>query len=541
MKASLGIKSKDRKQDKIDSGEKPVISGRGKIGHGYANRLPLFMSRQENFQKVMPDNRREGGISVEKETDAGNRQRTRQMEQGAIDPSRAFLDTESSMQRAKDGGGPLPESVRSFFESRLEMDLNSIRVHSDDHAAVAARNLNARAFTVQNDIFFGKDQFSPQTQQGRKLIAHELAHVRQIQTKMGGAGLNIAFRKLWEDGQCIADEPQEDQCMDPCSIVDKQAFAGYLIEARNKLEAADLGFNRMVGWTKITREMAEALSGKGLQTFDELQALSYSLIHKNKRVYDIPYCFYRVRGKAQQKWVPICDYEKNEVRLVQVAGTPAEAVEEIFANLFSWQADCAEYLQIARWYALLRTLGPDCFNARIKRLSSLKLPFLPGILELKSHSSTGIVGEKLYIRASPQDSYFYLDDKLAGQTIQTQESEFSLLADAPIGTRVTWTNLAAPQSSSFRNENTLLVGDDRYMSHPWGTGSQQYIECRLAAHTLPQEFVNRPGFSWMPRDAAVTVLRNRFIQECKSGQIRPEMHKHIANNIFIKWIEYFEF
>jgi len=324
-------------------------------------------------------------------------------------------------------------------------------------------------------------------------------------------------------------------------MVDKRAFAGHLIDARNKLEAASLRFNRIVGWTKITKEMAEALKGKELQTFEELQALSNSLKHTKPRVYNIPYCFYRVKGEAQKKWIPICDYEKNEVRLIQVAGTPAEAVEEIFNNLFSWQSDCAEYLQIARWYALLRTLGPDCFNARIKRLSSLKLPFLPGILELKPHGSTGIVGQKLYIRSSPQELYFHLEDRLAGQTVPTEESEFSLLADAPIGTRVTWTNLAAPEGSSFRNENTLLVGDDLYMSHPWGTGNQQYIECRLAAHTLPQEFINTPPFSWMPRDVAESTLRRRFIQECYRGEMRPEMRKHIANNIFIKWIEFFEF
>lgn len=451
------------------------------------------------------------------------------------------LFLERSLESGINGGRPLPESVRSYFEPRFGYNFSNVRIHTGSHAAEASKSINARAFTVQNDIFFGSDQFSPQTQHGRKLIAHELAHVMQMRTKTDAPGLKMAFRKPWEQYQCIAGEPEEEQCTDPCSVVDKQAFAGYLIEARNKLEAAGLSFNRMAGWTKITREMADALKGKGLQTFEELQALSYSLVHNKPRVYNIPYCFYRVKGDAQQKWVPICDFENNEVRLVQVSGTPAEAVEEIFNNLFSWQSDCAEYLQIARWYALLRTLGPDCFNARIKRLSSLKLPFLPGILELKSHGSTGIVGEKLYIRASQQDFYFHLEDRLAGLSAPTRESEFSLLEDAPIGTRVTWTNLAAPQGSSFRNENTLLVGDDEYMSHPWGTGSRQYIECRLAAHTLPQEFIHRPPFSWMPQAEAENALMHRFIQECNSGQISPAMRRHITNNIFIKWIEFFEF
>ena len=352
----------------------------------------------------------------------------------------------------------------------------------------------------------------------------------------------------WESYQCLPEEYQEEQSTDPCSIVDKEMFAGYLIEAKEKLEAAKIGFGLAVNWTKITQKMADRLKGKGLQSRDELETLNESLRYTAPPVYNIPYCFHRLKGSATKRWTPFCDFEKNEVRLVQVSGTPAEAVDDMFQHLEDWQFDCAQYLQVARWYALLRTLGPECFNRRIKQLNPIPLPLppiikemLPGILELKPHGSAGIVGQKCYIRESPDDFSFYLEDKIERQTTPTTETELSLLQQAPIGTRVTWTNLAAPEGSSFRNENTYVVGEDLFMSHPWKTGNRQYIECRLAAHTLPEEYLGQPPFSWMPRTAALSSLHDRFVQECRRGEIRPEMRAHIAKHIFISRIEFFEF
>lgn len=39
--------------------------------------------------------------------------------------------------------------------------------------------MNARAFTLGNDIVFGAGQYAPQTTDGRYLMAHELTHVKQ--------------------------------------------------------------------------------------------------------------------------------------------------------------------------------------------------------------------------------------------------------------------------------------------------------------------------------------------------------------------------
>jgi hypothetical protein len=77
------------------------------------------------------------------------------------------------------GGAPLPGAVQKGFEERLGEDLSQVRIHTDDRSATTARQLNAKAFTVGNDVVFGKGQFQPDTASGKRLIAHELTHVRQ--------------------------------------------------------------------------------------------------------------------------------------------------------------------------------------------------------------------------------------------------------------------------------------------------------------------------------------------------------------------------
>jgi hypothetical protein len=77
------------------------------------------------------------------------------------------------------GGNPLPTSVRGFMEPRFGADFSGVRVHTDDRAARLSRQLNAQAFTVGNQVFFGRDRFQPETSAGRELIAHELTHTIQ--------------------------------------------------------------------------------------------------------------------------------------------------------------------------------------------------------------------------------------------------------------------------------------------------------------------------------------------------------------------------
>lgn len=71
-------------------------------------------------------------------------------------------------------------------------DFSRIRVHTDAAAARAARSLNARAFTVGQEIVFGLGEYTPSSRTGRKLLAHELTHVLQQEGLNGASAIQRA-------------------------------------------------------------------------------------------------------------------------------------------------------------------------------------------------------------------------------------------------------------------------------------------------------------------------------------------------------------
>jgi Domain of unknown function (DUF4157) len=73
-------------------------------------------------------------------------------------------------------GRALDAPTRAFFEPRLGADLGAVRVH-EDGASVA--DVSARAYTVGSDIVM-----RPGTASDRQLLAHELAHVLQQQSRV---------------------------------------------------------------------------------------------------------------------------------------------------------------------------------------------------------------------------------------------------------------------------------------------------------------------------------------------------------------------
>jgi hypothetical protein len=77
------------------------------------------------------------------------------------------------------GGQSLTAEQRAYFEPRFGQQFSHVRLHADDRAARAAQDVNALAFTVGHDIAFAAGQLAPDTHAGRRLIAHELAHVVQ--------------------------------------------------------------------------------------------------------------------------------------------------------------------------------------------------------------------------------------------------------------------------------------------------------------------------------------------------------------------------
>ncbi len=80
---------------------------------------------------------------------------------------------------SRHAGQALPPSTRQFFEPRFGQDFSHVRIHADSTAADSAHAISARAYTHEDQIVFGAGHYSPETESGKKLLAHELTHVVQ--------------------------------------------------------------------------------------------------------------------------------------------------------------------------------------------------------------------------------------------------------------------------------------------------------------------------------------------------------------------------
>lgn len=96
------------------------------------------------------------------------------------------------------GGQPLDDTTRAFMEPRFGRDFGHVRIHTDSTAARSAEAVSAHAYTVGSDVVFGAGQYRPGTDNGKRLIAHELAHV--VQQGVGSSGQALMQRQEDLDG-----------------------------------------------------------------------------------------------------------------------------------------------------------------------------------------------------------------------------------------------------------------------------------------------------------------------------------------------------
>lgn len=85
----------------------------------------------------------------------------------------------SELRSNKGSGSTLPEDTRTHMEGIFGADFSGVRIHANSTAERMSESVQAQAFTHGNDIYFGAGQYSPQSTEGQKLLAHELTHTIQ--------------------------------------------------------------------------------------------------------------------------------------------------------------------------------------------------------------------------------------------------------------------------------------------------------------------------------------------------------------------------
>jgi Domain of unknown function (DUF4157) len=156
-------------------------------------------------------------------------------------------------------GHPLDRTTRAFFEPRFGHDFSPMRIHADARAAESARAVEARAYTVGRHVVFGAGQYALATPAGRRLMAHELAHV--VQQDRGQVGYSGVMQR--SPLVCSEKFPQEDK------IYGGEATKETVGKRRLFMDPKD---PKTVDLTTMNN-FHSPMPGKGLRDYQELQGI----------------------------------------------------------------------------------------------------------------------------------------------------------------------------------------------------------------------------------------------------------------------------
>src|SRR6202043_2499008 len=77
------------------------------------------------------------------------------------------------------GGSPLDSDTKGFIEARLGAEFGDVRIRTDGAASEKVKSVQAHAYTVGRDVVFQSGKYAPESDSGKRMLAHELTHVVQ--------------------------------------------------------------------------------------------------------------------------------------------------------------------------------------------------------------------------------------------------------------------------------------------------------------------------------------------------------------------------
>ncbi len=83
------------------------------------------------------------------------------------------------IESSKGSGSALPDTTRAEMEASFGHDFSGVNIHTGQEATDLNQDLHAQAFTHGQDVYFNAGKYSPETTEGKRLLAHELTHVVQ--------------------------------------------------------------------------------------------------------------------------------------------------------------------------------------------------------------------------------------------------------------------------------------------------------------------------------------------------------------------------
>jgi hypothetical protein len=236
---------------------------------------------------------------------------------GQLSPS-----IQNDIQAAHRGGHALDRKVGLQMGQAFGKDFGGVKIHTDAKADLISRSLNASAFTLGQDIFFGKNQYRPTTTGGQKLLAHELTHVVQqtgasgptVQTKLAVGAVDNHYeqeaeRVAQQVTQRLTTQPQFNRAPGQSPQVQRQTESTPPVQVRLKTA-------HHATIARSYRDSAAAFE----------QSLGVYAFHHPKANIAAKAMSDRVRNYIEQKAQEDGETEDKIDKLWQKAGAPSETI-----------------------------------------------------------------------------------------------------------------------------------------------------------------------------------------------------------------------
>mgnify|MGYP000875915458 CR=1 FL=1 len=183
----------ERVADQVMRMPEPVVQRAAEEGEPEQEQQPIAQPTEED--KLVQRAAAEDEASEDQQAPVPFEEDQEQLVQPYRDSGQATVATphaEANIAALRGSGQPLDRDTRAFMEPRFGHNFGHVRVHTGTQAAESARSVNARAYTIGSEVFFGAGQYQPSMDAGRRLLAHELTHVVQQR----GSLMRMLQRKL---------------------------------------------------------------------------------------------------------------------------------------------------------------------------------------------------------------------------------------------------------------------------------------------------------------------------------------------------------
>jgi hypothetical protein len=417
-------------------------------------------------------------------------------------------------------GAPLDPTTRRAMEERFAHDFSNVRVHVGTKAAIGAKALNARAYTVGGDIVFGAGRFTPHTQDGRRLLAHELTHVVQ---NARGAPRARSLSQPQDPAEREA-KRQADNAVGGHPVHVGEAPAALVQADIDPGVAVGIGVGAAAGLGLGIAWLAGAFDSKpkakaGPSLDDPVfkakwdEALKESLARMKAVQADGGCRFPASRNDIrydEKNWDVVTtsdDLKFRTYRFKPKAETPLAGAAALWDNLDRWNCDCRLFGEVAlllAWYRALQQ-QPDAFNSKFAGLM------------LSAEDTTGLERTKL----QPEE----MGDEVDPATWDS----------APVGSKVVWRNESPYAKPPWTHEHAIKSrmagGGKPALYAAGGIGfdvTEDDIKPKIAAACLPDY-----PYSWTVTDDTIAACKAAGYADADSlGAIKGKPFKYLKD--FIK-------